>query len=305
MKYFINPEKISSAFLVPTALVDNHLNFAKPEYIKVLLYILRHLADNPSKEEIIAACEVSEYEFKEAIFYFADAGILNLANQEPESSQAPKKVITKDLKPSRSDVLKRGREDKRLTYLLREAQLKFGRNLKTNESTTLTYLYDDLGLDVSVILLILQHAQERNRANIKFIESVAVDWVNRGITTIVEADEELRKMTLCDEAWKIVSLAFGLERRKPSKKESEFAYMWIEEWKIPQEMLTMAYEECVNKKSKFVFSYTAKIIENWHNKGYTTIEQINNEPKKEKETMAAYDLDLFEKMLNQRNREND
>ncbi len=97
-----------------------------------------------------------------------------------------------------------------------------------------------------------------------------------------------------------VSSVFGIERRKPSKKETEYSLKWIDEWKISKEMLNLAYEECVNKKSKFSLSYVAKIIESWHEKGYTKPEDICRTQKPNdggQNNMAAYDLELFEKMI--------
>ena len=138
-----------------------------------------------------------------------------------------------------------------------------------------------------------------NKANIRFIESTAVDWINKGIDTVAAADAELNNMAVCEQAWKIVSSSFGLERRKPSKKETELSLLWINDWKISRDMLNDAYDECVNAKSKFSFAYTAKIIENWHEKGFKTSEDIKRDKKAEQnEDFAAYNIDLFEKMLN-------
>ena len=106
-------------------------------------------------------------------------------------------------------------------------------------------------------------------------------------------------MAMGDQAWKIVSSAFGLERRKPSKKETELSLLWVNDWKMSKEMLEAAYEECVNAKSKFSFPYTAKIIDSWHEKGFKTPKDIQKSKQDvEKEGYAAYDIDLFEKMLN-------
>lgn len=163
----------------------------------------------------------------------------------------------------------------------------------------MVWLYDDVGLPVSVIILVLQYAIAKDRPKISFVESLAVDLANKGIDNIADADRELHKLDLADKAWQTVSAIFGLERRKPSKKESETAVMWLVDWKISKEMLSLAYDECVNKKSKFVFSYVAKIVENWHNEGYTKPEDIKAQEKpKESEDFASYDMDLYEKMLN-------
>ena len=177
--------------------------------------------------------------------------------------------------------------------------MKLGRNLKTNEMSTLVWLYDDLGLEVSIILLIVQYAVTHGKANIRFIEQTAVRWVDKGIADMSDAEEELRILSEEEQAWKVVSQCFGLERRKPSVKETEYSHRWIFEWNFSTDLLSAAYDECVNAKSKFSFSYVAKIIENWHKKGIKTPADISKDQKpKEKDDFAAFDLDLYEKMIN-------
>ena len=252
--------------------------------------------------EIAEQTGVSEYDVKEALLYWADAGmLLPKAVEKPVQNEVVPKAVAKAQKPNRTDVAIRGMEDPKISFMLREAQMKFARNLKGNETNTLVWLYDDLGLDVSLILLIVQYAAINGKANIRFIESVAVDWVNRGIDNLPLAEEELRKITLSEQCWKTVCLSFGIEHRKPSSKELAVSYLWINDWKIPRELLNLAYEECVDKKSKFSFAYVAKIIENWHEKGIKSAKDLENNKKEKnskKNDFAAYDLDLYEKMLN-------
>lgn len=298
MDYYINPTSFSAVFTVPTAVTDRYLKFAKAEHIKVLLYILRNMSENFSLNDISENTDVSLFDVKEALLYWADAGIL-VEKDKPAvvSDVKTPKTVQQSMKPSRTDVAKRGSEDPKIRYLLNQAQLKLGRNLKSNESSTLVWLYDDEGLDVSLILLIIQYAVQHNKANIRFIESVAVDWINEGIDNISDADEWFKNIALMEQSWAVVSKAFGLERRKPSKKESELVFKWIDEWKISKEMLVAAYEACVDAKSKFSFPYVAKIIESWHKNGYTKPEDIKQDTKPEQNDMATFDLNLYQKML--------
>lgn len=297
MDYYINPSVFSAVFPLPSEIVDNYLKLLKLEHIKVLLYIMRNSTNNPSLEEISENTDVSIYDIKEALLFWADAGIL-VAKTGISTVEDTLKTVNKVIKPQREDVAKRGLEDPKIRYLLNETQLKFGRNLKSNETGTLVWLYDDEGLDVSLILLIVQYAVTHGKKNIRFIESVAVDWVNRGIDNLADADEELRKLALGEQAWGVVQAAFGLERRKPSKKETELSVKWIEEWKISKQMLQLAYEACVDSKSKFSFPYVSKIIETWHEKGYKTPEDIKPSEKQNDKAQGVYDIDAFEKMLN-------
>lgn len=299
MVYNVNPTCLSSVFTLPSSVADSHLKLANPEHIKVLIYIFRNLAEGIDVNKISAASGISEYDVNEALLYWADAGILLSENNIPVKAGGTK-AVTKAEKPNRSDVAKRGLEDEKLRYLLHETQMKLGRNLKNNESTTLLWLYEDMGLDVSLILLIIQYAVTHNKANIRFIEQTAIDWINKGIENIADAEEQLRILTEGELAWRTVSSVFGIERRKPSKKETELSLLWITEWNISKELLAAAYDECINHKTKLSFPYIAKIIEKWHNSGINSPDEIEQKSskKEEKEDFGAFDLDLYEKMIN-------
>ncbi len=296
MGYSINSSIYSSTFAFPTDVADKYLKFSNPKHIKVLIYIMRkNKVENI--EDIANFCDVSEYDVKEALLYWADAGIL-LADNSNTKTEENTKTLQKSLKPAREDVAKRGLEDPKIFFLLNETQLKLGRNLKNNETSTLVWLYDDLGLDVSLILMIVEYAIQRNKANIRFIESVATSWVDKGIDNITDAEEELNLMAMYEQAWAVVSSAFGIERRKPSEKEKELSLKWVNEWKMSKEMLVLAYEICVDTKSKFIFSYTAKIIESWYKNGSKTPQDVQKTTNSNDKMQGAYDIDLFEKMLN-------
>ena len=297
----MNPICLSSVFTLPAAVSDNHLKLAKSEHIKVLIYIFRNLSEKIDIGKISLASGVSEYDVNEALLYWADAGLL-LPDKTTECTNITetKKAVVKSEKPTRVDVARRGLEDERIRYLLQETQLKLGRNIKNNEASTLLWLYEDIGLDVSLILLIVQYAVTHNKANIRFIEQTAVDWVNKGIDNLTDAEEQLRLLSESEIAWNIVLSAFGIERRKPSKKEIELSLLWVNEWKISKELLIAAYDECINHKAKLSFPYIAKIIENWHNSGITSPEEIKNETNQDSDDsdFGAFDLDLYEKMIN-------
>ncbi len=294
MEYNINPAVFSNVFVFPSDVADKYLKLCKGEHLKVLIYILRYAAQKPTLEEIAEVLELSLYDVEEAIFFWADAGILTTDNTVDKSEKT--KVVKKSLKPDRDDVAKRGLEDPKIKYLLAETQMKFGRCLKTNETQTLVWLYDDLGLDVSLILFIVEYAIQNNKMNMRFIEAVASDWAEKEIETIEQAEEQVRLLALYDKSWTVVCKAFGIERRKPSKKEETLSHLWVSEWKISADMLKEAYDICIDSKSKYSFAYIAKIIENWHTNGYTKVEDTKT-PKKSGNSTATYDIDLFEKML--------
>lgn len=298
MIYNINPAVFSSTYAIPTDVADKYLKIATHTQLKVLLYFMRNISDGIDSQKISDALRLDINETEDALLFWQQCGILTGATPKEE----PKTVVVKSTLPSRTDVIKRGLEDKQLMFLLREAQLKFGRNLKQNESQLLVSLYDDHGMDPSVILLLLGYAVREGKCNLTFVKKTATHWLESGVETVMDAENLIAEAAKQNLAWSVVQSAFGIERRNPSTKEAELSNLWVNEWKISTELLKAAYDACVDAKTKLSMPYVAKIIESWHKDGITNPEQISSKKKnvkpQGKNDFAGYDLDLFEKMLN-------
>ena len=304
MNYFLDTSCLAETFALPRKAVDNYLKITTGTQLKVLLYIMRDISKQIDIQSISSAIGVSAEETEDALLFWVQCGILK--GENPVKEESGKKVaVRKAQKPTRVDVAVRGNEDPKIMMLLREAQLKFARALKTNESATLVWLYDDEGMDVSVILILLEYAVSEKKCNISFIEKTAVKWLEKGVETVTDAEKIIKEEATKKLAWNVVASAFGIERRIPSEKEAEFSSLWVNDYGMSQKMLKAAYDACVNSKTKLSFPYVATIIEAWHKKGYEKPEDIKNEPietkkakKENKNDFAAYNLELFESMLN-------
>lgn len=305
MDYFANPAAFQKNFIVPASVVERHLKLATQAQLKVLLYVLSHLSDDPSNGDIAACLSMHEADVADALKYWELADVFVSKNTIPaQKPKTEKKQIVKPavIKPTREEIARRGAESEEVAMLLREAQLKFGRALKLNESSTILWLFDDQGMDISLILMLLEYAKNESKCNVSFIERTATEWLNNNISSITDAENYIAEMHRKKTAWKIVEAAFGIEDRLASTKELELAKMWVEEWEIPRDMLRLAYEKCVDSKSKFVMSYTAKILENWHKSGYKTANEVlaaeSNAAAKQTDSFATSDVNAIEEMLN-------
>lgn len=299
MVYNVNTAVFSSSFPFPNDVADKYLKLCKAEHLKVLIYIMRNLATTPSVEEIAQNTDVSAFDVKEALLFWADTGIL-IAETTPQKEKAP--VVTKSPKPSRDDVIKRGLEDEKLRYLLNQTQVLFSRNLKTNEVEILGWIYDDLGFDVSLILYLIQYAKEVNKANVSFIEKTAAKWADNGIETVTDAEAYIKETVVKDQAWKRVCIIFGIEKRNPSEKELSNAVKWINEWKVPNEKLKEAYDICVDAKSKFIFSYTAKIINGWYSDDGTLKPTDDKKSPVSDSSTVTFDVNTYKELINSKDK---
>ena len=86
-------------------------------------------------DDIIIGTGVDKYDIEEALLYWEDAGLLvKKDSAAPVKKEPLPETVSRSQKPSRADVAKRGLEDAKIRHLLSEAQLKFGRGLKSNEA---------------------------------------------------------------------------------------------------------------------------------------------------------------------------
>ena len=303
MKYTFNMSVLGNTFVMPSIVVDKYIKIATETQLKVLLFLMRNISQEIDSSKIADALSLPKSEVEDALLFWSQRELLNC---EQVNEQDKKPVIINSSLPSRADVIKRGLEDENLKFLLREAQLKFGRNLKQNESQLLVSLYDDYDMKVSVILLLLGYAAREGKCNLSFVKKTAAEWLENGVETVEAADELIAKQAKQNLAWNIVQNAFGIDRRKPSTKELELSNIWINEWKISVDLLKAAYDTCIDSKAKLSMPYIAKIIEQWHKEGVTSADEIKkNQASKPqvKNDYAGYDLDQYEKMLKQKIKE--
>lgn len=277
MNTFINPEVYTNAFTFPSIAVDNCLKLATSLQLKVILYIFRNSNSDITVEDIATNLSAEVSDVEDAIGFWKSSGVLKSDNAKKESTDSNKKARIQSEKPTREEVAKMGAEDENLQFLLREAQVSFSRPLRQSEASLLAWLYKDEGMDVSVILMLLSFAVKENKVNIRFIESTAISWIDDGVETITDAEAKMAEALLFDQCWKLVCASFGINKRKPSKKESELAVLWVNEWKFDRKILEKAYETCIDAISEFSIPYIKKILEKWHSDGVKTVDDIKPE----------------------------
>ncbi len=306
MKYLLNKNILSadSTFVVPNDVADKHIKLATTTQIKVLLLALRTQKTEIDENDISSVLGIALNEVTDALEFWAGAGVI--AGKHETMSEAPnrKKAVALDERPSRTDVAVRGNEDSNIRIILQKAQSTFGRNLKTNEASTFVWLYDDMGVSFSIMLLLLQYAADRGKCNIKFIESTAVRWLNSGIETVAEAEKMIAEELERDLSWEAVKKAFGIDRAKPSKKEAQYSEKWVGQYGFSAEMLKCAYDVCVDATAKISFPYIDAVLEKWYKNGIKKPEDIQkeNNPKPKKadgvKNSGGYDISAFEDFLN-------
>lgn len=311
MGFHIKSEKLNSFFMLPSEIADKHLKLAGALQLRVLILCFRNTAGEISTESIAKKLNVSEDEVNDALLFWCELGILesDVKGKDLQPTVQERMLNTsvpKVAKPDRSEVARRGLECPEIAFLLGEAQKKFGRMLKQSEASVLVWIFDDLGMDAALILMVIEYAKQAGRCNIGYIERVAKDWTENGIETISAAETRIVELNNSRSAWNIMRSAFGLEQRAPSDAESKLACKCVLEWQMQKDILKQAYDICIDSIGRYKASYIKTILTSWHKKNIKTLEDLEKcetkEPlkqdKKQKQGYAAYDVSLIDKMIN-------
>lgn len=316
MEYTLQMGLWNSVFAVPTALVDRYLKLAGKEQLQVLLWMLRHPGEAVSTEELSAELGLDQDSVLDAVEYWVQEGLLlgkegqlipapveacpvpNVSAPSPKEPNTlpPKKRL---LKPDTQHLTARMGESPEIRFLMQEAETTFGKTISPAMAATLLTVCDDYGLPVEVVVMLIHYAKEVGKTGTSYIDSVARDWAQSGIFTLEAAENKLQDLDQRRQAWAKVQAAAGLPRRSPSKKEEEAAFRWVWQWKFTGEMLSAAYERCVDNTGKFNVSYIDKILEGWHKNGVRNLQELealDAKKKEDRENAKTYDIEELEKM---------
>ena len=298
-EYFWNAALMRRVFAVPEEVVDRHLRLAGTIQWKVLLWLSR----NGGAFEAAACAKATgerESDCRDALQYWIAAGVLESDGapvasapaptptpvEVPAVQPAPKPTARpKVTKPQMTEVIRRQKKDEEFGGLLVEVGARMGRPLSNGDAETMLYLYDTVGLPAAVILMVVGYAAQTERLNMRYIEKVALDWVDRGIQTMEAAEEHLCYLERCEQAVLRVQAVCQLAKPLTGAAVLRAAEKWICQWHITDEVLAEAYAVCLEKTGKFETRYLDRVLENWHSQGADTPDKVaeltGKKPKKQ------------------------
>jgi DnaD/phage-associated family protein len=205
-------------------------------------------------------------------------------------------------RPDGAYIASRMQSSEEIYFLMQEAQVVLGRPISTGDSGILLMLYDNDGLPVDVIIMLLQYAVSVCKANMKYIEKTGIGWASEGINNLEKAEKKIQDLNRANISWKKFENIIGIYHRSPSAREEEAVSRWLDDWNYSEELVKEAYDRCVNANGKYVLKYMDSIVKRWHTQGIVTIEQAlaeNASRHKKKNSLrgdneASYNIEEYE-----------
>lgn len=207
----------------------------------------------------------------------AVSSIAAAAPQEPHTYTKPTYSL---------DQLREFKEREETSQLLFIAEAYIGKPLTPSEIKTILFFTDVLHFSEDLIDYLLQYCVERGKKDFKYIEKVAVNWAEEGITTPKQAQKFSTKY---DKS--VYSIMNSLGRTTaPTAKELEFLNRWIRDYGFSADIILEACERSSLATDKHRFEYAEGILNSWREAGVhhkSDIQQLDESFQKKKTAKPA------------------
>lgn len=292
MDFMINPTKWNKSFAVPSEVVDDYIKLAGSVQLKVLLWMMRHSAEDRSFEDLSSAIGVSAPDCIDALNFWKETGILVSSDSEikadvvaheeipvikKETSKVNNTKILPEIeavKPTVEQIVARGDESEEIRFLFQEAQMRLGKTIGHDGQAVLLMMHDAYGLPVEVIVTIIEYCVSVGKTSTSYIAKMGKDWGEREIDTLEKADEVISELKASDEMWGEFRIRTGISTPRPTSAQMKYLNRWKNEFKFSIEMILLAYEETANNIQKMSFPYMDKILKNWFEEGLKTPHEV-------------------------------
>ncbi len=229
-----------------------------------------------------------------------------VATAVPKPAPTVKTVTAADIATAKAAKPRKNRKE--FLELLRSVESRFGKTLSRSDQDRLMELVEETELPMEVLLMIVAYTVKNDKKRVSYIQTVAKDWAEQGITTIAAADKHLCFLERREKSWNKLVAWLSLDVERPTVSQKNLADKWIFDYKQKQPLVTLAYEKCLAKTGKFQAVYMDRLLTAWHDEGLTTPEKVNA-PKAAGKTAGkatakkgegGFDVEKYEKLVAER-----
>lgn len=152
------------------------------------------------------------------------------------------------------------------------AETYIGRPFSTTELNSFCYINDQLHFSSDLMEYLIEYCVTRGKKSVRYIESVAINWYQQGITTVKEAKEQ---STLFSQNVFPIMKAFGISNRDPGSAELDYIKKW-NSLGLGTDIIIEACSRTLLATHQASFPYANKILEDWKRLGVRNTSDIKH-----------------------------
>jgi len=287
----------NSTLELPNIFIDNYLTGCPPVYPLIYIYSLRRLlGGNPvSMQEIAQHFQLLSTDVVGAWRHWEQAGLVKIDGGDtdmsitfltvppPKPAEETISIIKETTKPSRlappqgrpqytvQELAVYRSQSKDVERLFAKAEKALGKLLTYNDMNVIFGFHDWLRLPLDVIEYLLHYAEENGNRSLRYIEKCAINWAERGIEDLEEAQTYVHTF---DKGYRSILGQMGKLSTFPTPAQRKLMDKWLHEMHIPLDVILEACDRTTLTAEKPSLSYVDKILLKWHKSGITTIADV-------------------------------
>lgn len=287
---------------VPYWFITDYMPQALGGYVKVYLHLLAECQNTTAAldlEEIAKKLDMLHSELLLALHYWNDQKVLNFTMLEDDNFElsfhftqpSPSSLPERKLQPTQGYTNKMYMQQTRPHYTSDELSLYkkqhqsianlfliceqyLGRLLSSTDQQVLFGLYDWLNMPLDLIEFLVEYCVSNNHTKIRYIEKVALGWVEQGITTV----EDAKLQVSITQKYRQILKALGRNGETITKYERDLLDTWLKKFDL--ELILEACKRTVLQASSPSLNYLGSILDNWHKNNVKALTDIDALDKK-------------------------
>ncbi len=293
---------------IPDSFIDHYVPEANGNYVKVYLFLLRHLHSRASAftvSDIADHFEFTENDVHRALSYWQKKSLLDVQMDDgrhisqitltnPDDafrnpSDAPPLAATVEAPPPEAGVVRASRPSTKdlpeMAGYSVEQIAQFTKNeelqslldvleylkgpLSSQHQDLVLYLYDQLHFPSELIIHLYEYCLSRRKESFSYIQSVALAWAEQGVDSVEKAKAASLQY---NETYLSIMKSLGLDRT-PAVAEKEYIDKWIS-YGFDLSVIVEACNRTILHIQKPDFKYANGVLENWRKQGVRTPEDV-------------------------------
>lgn len=146
-----------------------------------------------------------------------------------------------------------------------------GHPLSPNETNILLYWYDGMDMSSDLIEYLVEYCIERGHKDIRYMNSVAINWVKEGILSKEDAIEHNKTHTML---YRTVRKSFGIMGRNLTSAEEKYIDTWQQVYGFDIDLIKEACDRTIIKAHNPSFAYADTILKTWREAGVKQLSDV-------------------------------
>lgn len=160
-----------------------------------------------------------------------------------------------------ADQLREFKNRQDTAQLLFITESYIGKPLTPSEMKTILFFTDVLHFSDDLIDYLLQYCVDKGKKDFKYIEKVAINWAEEGITTPKQAQKVSSRY---DKNVYAIMNELG-KNGSPTNRELEYINRWLKEYGFSTDIIFEACQRTVLATDRHRFEYAEGILNSWKN----------------------------------------